>query len=68
MPDDIEIIRTNLMIEFMFNKWIENRNQITVFHEGSSSVFYFNNYIKSIDMSDEKDSEYNQFITNHKVK
>lgn len=64
---NIKIVKTNLMMEFIIYKWIENNNSITVLHEGTSAIFYFNDYIKSIDMSKNRDSEYNRLISGHKT-
>ena len=63
-PCGVDLIQTNLMIEFIFYKWLKNNNKITVYHEGTSAVFYYNCLIESIDMSQNRDSEYNQLIAN----
>ena len=66
-PEGIELIRTNLMMEFVFCKWLDNNNKITVYHEGSSAIFYYNSQFESVDFSPNKDSEYNRFVSKREV-
>lgn len=42
---DISIIRSNIMIEFLLILLLDNNNELTVFHENSTAVIWFQNEI-----------------------
>lgn len=51
IDNEFVIIKTNLMIEFIIAIWLKNRNEVTLFHEGSSTELYFCDLIKSHNFS-----------------
>lgn len=47
---NLPVIRSNIMMEFLFVLLLKNNNQLTVFHENSTSVIWFQNKIECINM------------------
>lgn len=41
----LRVIRTNLMVEFVLSLLLDNGNQLTVYHENSTSVIWFQNHV-----------------------
>lgn len=53
----ISVIYSNIMLEFLLVLLLENRNDLTLYHENSTSVIWFQTMVKSINMG-EKFEEY----------
>ena len=48
---DIKIVKSNIMVEFLLGLWIAQKNKITVYHVGSTAIFYFRDFVEAIDLS-----------------
>lgn len=47
LPTDLTVIKTNLMVEYILFNLMESYNDVTVWHQASTSVVYFIDSIKS---------------------
>lgn len=65
----IEIIRSNIMVEFLIQLLINNNNRLSVFHENSTSVIWFQNKIENINAGPRLSSydRVARYITGHKL-
>ncbi|MDD4515325.1 hypothetical protein [Massilibacteroides sp.] len=45
---NLPIVRSNIMVEFLLTLLLKNENQLTVFHENSTSVIWFQNKLESV--------------------
>lgn len=59
---NFSIIKTNLMVEFLLSHWLGGNNKITVYHEGSTSIFYYKDFVDAIDLSPNRDNTYHKLI------
>lgn len=50
---NLPIIRSNIMVEFLLMLLLKNKNQLTVFHENSTSVIWFQNRITCINKGEQ---------------
>ena len=57
-----DVIKTNLMVEFILSHWLNNNNKITIYHEGSTSIFYYRDYVDAIDLSPQRNNTYHKLI------
>lgn len=49
LPSFIQIIESNILVEFMLLKWKQNNNKVTIYHCSSTSVLYFMHDLLTID-------------------
>ncbi|MDH6358238.1 hypothetical protein [Parabacteroides sp. PF5-9] len=50
---NLNVIRSNIMVEFLLVLLLENGNKLTVYHENSTAVIWFQHQIKDINMGKE---------------
>lgn len=50
---NLPIIRSNIMVEFLLVLLLKNKNQLTVFHENSTSVIWFQNRIECVNKGEQ---------------
>ena len=60
--EDVMIIESNLMFEFIIHKLLKNKNRITIWHEASTSVVYFLNDIETQNWG--KYAVFDEFVNN----
>ena len=59
---DFVVFNSNLMVEFLLCLWLKQGNKITIYHEGSTSIFYYRDLVEAIDLSPNKNKPYNKLI------
>ena len=60
--EGVEVLYTTLVVEMIIQVWIENNNEITVYHQDSTAVTPFGNEINSINVSETNNTEYHKII------
>lgn len=60
--DRVILLKTNIMIEFIIDMWLRNKNVITMYHCATSTVLYYKKYIRAIDFAKNDHLEYSNFI------
>jgi hypothetical protein len=58
----LSIFKSNLMVEFLLCLWLQQGNKITVFHEGSTSIFYYRELVDAVDLSPKRNNDYHKLI------
>lgn len=48
----VKVIRTNIMVEFLFLLLLDNGNKLTLFHENSTSVIWFQDRVENRNMGE----------------
>lgn len=66
IPDGIEIIRTNILMEFILSDFLCKGNKLTIWHQASTSLIYFTNKVEEKNFVEFP--IYDEFVTYRKRK
>ena len=63
----IEVLYTNIVVEVIIQIWLEQNNQVTVYHQDSTAITPFGKEIDSINVSESPDPVYHEIIETLKL-